>query len=99
MVERICVWCLVPVARFMGFVQAEAKGCGRCLSHQLGVVIQVTEGGTLFTGKAGSHCVILLYCGTLLQVLLGMYSKRFYWRPLFTILLLLYVFEVGKAKN
>ena len=41
----------------------------------------------------------MLYCETLLQVLLGIYSKRFYWMPLFTILLLFYVFEVGKAKS
>ena len=49
-------------------------------------------------GKIGSHYVILLYCETLLQVLLGIYCKRFYQIPLFTILLLFYVFEVGKAK-
>ena len=40
-----------------------------------------------------------MYCETLLQVLLGKYCKRFYWIPLFTILLLFYVFEVGKAKS
>ena len=50
-------------------------------------------------GKAGSHYVILLYFETLWQVLLGMYCKRFYWISLFTILQLLYVFEVGKAKS
>ena len=50
-------------------------------------------------GKAGSHYVILLYCKTLLQVLLGIYCKRFYWIPLFAILLLFQVFEVGKAKS
>ena len=55
--------------------------------------------GALFIGKAGSHCVILLYCETLSQVLLGIYCKRFYWIPLFTMLLLFYVFEVGKAKS
>ena len=53
----------------------------------------------LFIGKAGSHYVILLYCETLYQVLLGIYGKRFYWIPLFTILLLFYMFEVGKAKS
>ena len=78
-------------------------------SHQLGVVMQVTKragvamhvtkGGLFSLGKAGSHYVILLYCKTLLQVLLGIYCKRFYWIPLFTILLLFYVFEVGKAKS
>ena len=30
-VERICVWCLVIVAIFMGFGQAGAKRCGGCL--------------------------------------------------------------------
>ena len=67
-------------------------------SHQLGVAMQVTK-GMLFMGKAGSYYVILLYCETLLQVLLGIYCKRLYWIPLFTILLLFYVFEVGKAKS
>ena len=49
--------------------------------------------------REGSHYVLLLYCKTLLQVLLGIYCKRFYQIPLFTILLLFYVFEVGKAKG
>ena len=53
----------------------------------------------LFIGKGGSHCVILLYCETLLQVLLCIYCKRFYWITLFTILQLSYVFEVGKAES
>ena len=34
-------------------------------------------GGALFTGEVDSHCVILLYCETLLQILLGISSKRF----------------------
>ena len=55
--------------------------------------------GQAGANKAGPHYVILLYCETLLQVLLGIYCKRFYWIPLFTILLLFYVFEVGKAKS
>ena len=46
-----------------------------------------------FIGKAGSHYVILLYCETLLQVLLGIYCTRFYGIPLFTVLLLFNVFE------
>ena len=66
--------------------------------HQLWVAMQVTKRGS-FHRKAGSHYVILLYCETLLQVLLGIYCKRFYWIPLFTILLLFYVFQVGKAKS
>ena len=52
------------------------------ISHQLGVAMQVTK-ETLFMGKAGLYYVILLYCETLLQVLLGIYCKRFYWIPLF----------------
>ena len=62
--------------------------------------MQVTKGGGVpFIGKAGSHYVRLLYCETLLQVLLGIHCKRFYQIPLFTILPLLFVFEVGKAKS
>ena len=68
-------------------------------SHHLGVAMQVTKGETLFKGKAGSHYVILLYCETLLQVLVGIYCKRFYLIPLFTMLLLFYMFEVCKAKS
>ena len=55
--------------------------------------------GTLFIGKAGSHYVILLYSETLFQVLLGIYCKKRYQIPLFTISLLFYVFEVSKAKS
>ena len=75
------------------------KVWGMLKSHRLGVAMQVTKSGALFIGKAGSHYVKLLYCEAFLQVLLGIYCKRFYWIPLFTILLLFYVFEVGKAKS
>ena len=80
-VQRICVWCLAIVAIFTGFGQARAKRCGRCLKvinwewrckSQKGA-------GALFIGKASSHCVILLYCEVILQVLLGIYCKRFSW--------------------
>ena len=91
MVERISVWCLIIVAIFMVW--------GMLKSHQLGVMMQVTKEGTLFIGRADSHYVILLYCETLLQVLLGICCKRFYWIPLFTILLLFCMFEIGKAKS
>ena len=91
MVERIFAWCLVIAAIFMVWDMLK--------SHQLGVAMQVTKGGTLFIGRAGSHYVILLYCETLLQVLLGICCKRFYWIPLFTILLLFCIFEIGKAKG
>ena len=78
----------------MGFGQAGARRCVGCLKVIIwGVAIQVTQKGALFIGKTGSHYVILLYCETLLQVLLGIYCKRFYQIPLFTILLLFYVFE------
>ena len=50
-------------------------------------------------GKTGSYYVMLLHCQTLLQILLGIYWKRFYLIPLLTTLLLFYVFEFGKAKN
>ena len=82
----------------MGFGQAGEKRSGGCL--------KVTNWGwwcksqkrALFIGKTGSYYIILLYCETSMQVLLAIYCERFYWIPLFTILLLFYVFEVGKAK-
>ena len=100
-VEKICVSCLVIVVKYMAFGQAGAKRSGRCLKiTSWGWRCKSQKGGgrTLFVGKAGSHCVILLYCETLLQALLGIYCKRFYWKPLFT-MLLFYVFQVGKAKS
>ena len=63
-------------------------------SHQFGVAMQVTKGGDLFIGEVLTMqycCIVKLYCKS--------YCKRFYWIPLFTILLLFYVFEVGKAKS
>ena len=95
-VERICVWCLVIVAIFMGFGQAGAKRCGGCLKViNWGWRCKSQKGGSFHREEKFS----LLYCETLLQVLLGIYCKRFYWIPLFTILLLFYVFQVGKAKS
>ena len=61
--------------------------------------MQVTKEGILFIGRAASHYVILLFCETLLHVLLGICCKRFYWIPLFTIPLLFCMFEIGKAKS
>ena len=102
-VERICVWCLVIVAIFMEFRRAGAKMCGGCLKSSIGGGDISHKRGALFIGNAGSHCVILLYlkivCENLLQVLLGIYCKRFYWIPIFTILLLFYVFQVIKVKS
>ena len=72
--ERICVWCLVIITIFTGFGQAEVKRCrGGLKSHQLGVVMQLTNGGLFSQGRK----IILLYCETLLQILLGIYSKGF----------------------
>ena len=90
MVERICVWCLVIVAIFMVWGMLKVINGGGDASHKK---------GPLFIEKAGSHCVILLYCENLLQVLRGIYCKRFNWIPSCTILLLFYVFEIGKAKS
>ena len=86
----------------MGFGQAGAKRCGGCLIHQLssiGVGDASHKRGTLFIGKTGSHYAILLSCETSSQVLLGIYCKKVYWIPLFTKLLLFYVFKFDKAKS
>ena len=77
----------------MEFGRAGAKMCGGCLKViDWGWRYKSQKRGALFIGNAGSHCVILLYlkivCENLLQVLLGIYCKRFYWILLFTILLL-----------
>ena len=77
------------VVIFVGFGQAGAKRCEGCFK---------VRGGDE-SHKRWAHCVIQLYCETLLEVLLGIYCKKIYWIPLFTILLLFYVFEVGKAKS
>ena len=87
--------CIVPChsCHIYGIWTSRSKKVwGMLKSHQLVVAMQVTKGGALFIRKAGSHYVILLHCETLLQVLLGIYCKRFYGIPLFTILLLFYVF-------
>ena len=44
---------------------------GMLKSYHLEVVMQATKEGAFFISKAGSHYVILVYCETLLQVLLG----------------------------
>ena len=63
--------CLVIVAIFMVFGQAGAKGYGGCLKAiNLGSDPSHKK-GALFIGKADSHYVILLYCETFLQLLLG----------------------------
>ena len=71
--ERNYVWCLVIVVIFMRFGQAGAKSCGGCLKVINCGWRKSQKRGTLFIGKAGSHYVIVLYCETCLQVLLGIY--------------------------
>ena len=60
---------------------------------QLRVVMQVTKGCSFEMKGRFSLCNT-----TVLQILLGIYCKKFYWIPYFTILLF-YVFEVGNAKS
>ena len=62
-------------------------------SPQLRVVMQVTKGYSFEMKGRFSLCN-----NTVLQILLGIYCKKFYWIPLFTILLF-YVFEVDNAKS
>ena len=76
----------------------EQKGAGDAEKSSIGGGDASHKRGAVFIGNAGSHYLISLYCETLLQVLLGIYCKR-YWIPLFTTLLLFYMFEVGKAKS
>ena len=67
--------------------------------HQLGVALQDPKGGLFSQGRQIlTHYVILLYCETLLQVLLGIYCKRFYWMPLF-IILLFYMFVKSATQS
>ena len=79
----------------------EQKGVGDAQKSSFGDGDASHKRETLFIGKAGSHYVILLYCETLMQVLLRVYCKTkvFFRIHLFTMLLLFYVFEVGKAKG
>ena len=98
-VERNYVWYLFLVVIFMGFGQAGAKRCGRYLKViNWGWRCRSQKGGSFYREGRFSLCNTA-YCENLLQVLLGIYCKRFYQIPLFTILLLLYVFEVGKVKS
>ena len=98
-VERICVWYLVMVAIFMGFGQAGPKRCWGCLKvTNLGWRCN-SQKGSCFNREGRLSLCNMLNCETLLQVLLDIYCKRFYWIPLYTILLLFYLFEVGKAKS
>ena len=55
--------------------------------------------GTFYKKKASSHYVILLYCKTLLQVLLGIYCKRFYQIPFHYITVVFCVWGWQGQKN
>ena len=57
-----------------------SKRCGGCLKV-INCGWRKSQKGDSFQRKAGSHYVILLYCETLLQVLLGIYCNWFYWIP------------------
>ena len=86
-VERICVWYLVMVAIFMGFGQAGPKRCWGCLKvTNLGWRCN-SQKGSSFNREGRLSLCNMLNCETLLQVLLDIYCKRFYWIPLFTKLL------------
>ena len=80
-------------------IVSREKRCGGCLKvTNWGWLCKSQKWGSFHREGRLSLCN-MLYCETLLQVLLDIYSKRSYWIPLFTILLLFYVFEVGKAKS
>ena len=94
--------CMVPCHSFhiYGIWSSRSKKVRSILkSHHLRVANASHKRGALFMGKVGSHYLVLVYCETLLQVLLGIYCKRFYRISLFTMLMLFYLFEVGKAKS
>ena len=62
-------------------------------SHQLGVAMQVTKRVVSHREGRFSLCNTAALCNFIPSL------TGFYWIPLFTILLLLYVFEVDKAKR
>ena len=76
---RNYVWCLDIVVIFMRFGQAGVEWCGECLKvincHKRLKTHKNHKKGTLFIEKADSQYVILLYCETLLQVLLVIYCN------------------------
>ena len=67
MLGRNYVCCLFIVVHFD---KPEQKGVKSSIAGG-----ESHERGTLFIGKGGSHYVMLLYCETLLQVLLGIYCN------------------------
>ena len=98
--ERNYVWCLVIVVIFMRFGQAGAKSCGGCLKVINCGWRKSQKRGTLFIGKAGfSLCNNAILWNFVASLTGYIYCNWFYRIPLFIILLLLYVFELGKAKS
>ena len=63
-VEKICVWCLVMVAIFMGFGRAGAKSCGGCLKvTSWGSRCDASQRGDSFHREVRvSLCIVKLYC-------------------------------------
>ena len=95
--------CMVPChsCHIYGIWKSRSKkvwGCLKVTNCGWWCKSQKGGGGALHREGRFSLCN-MLYCETSLEVLLGIYCKRFYWIPRFTILLLFYVFEVGKAKT
>ena len=84
-IGRNYVWCLVIVVIFMRFGQAGAKSCGGCLKVINCGWRKSQKRGTLFIGKAGFSLCLLLFCETLLQVLLGIYTVTDFIRYLFSL--------------
>ena len=72
------------------------KMWGMFKSHNWGSWCNSLKGD--FLGRF-SLCNTAVLWNFIAIVLLGIYCKRFYQIPLFTILLLFYVFEVSKAKS
>ena len=100
-VERICVWCLVIVAIFMGFGQAGAKRCGGCLKViNWGWRCKSQKGGSFHREGRFSLCntavlwnFIASLTGYILQKILSDTSLHYITALLF------YVFQIYKAKN
>ena len=73
------------------------KVWGMLKSHQLGAGMQVKKGDCFHREGRFSLCNTAVLWNFIAS--LTGYCKRFYWIPFFSILLLFYVFEVGKAKS
>ena len=76
--------CMVPYCYMSYFWDLDKAGVEMCRGcFKLGWRCNLQRGGgTLFIEKAGSHFVILLYCETLLQIVLDICCKKCYQLPL-----------------